>query len=217
MLKRDLLNNIKKAVIEMNEGEIKQICREALEGDISAYEIMTEGLLEGMEQVELLFENQEYYLPEVLMSLDTFNKGVEVVKPHIVENSNADTTRVVIGVVEGDSHDIGKNIVKIMMQSKSIEVYDLGRDVLLSRFIEKAEEVDAHAIGMSTLMTTTMEGMKIVIDKLKESNIRDKYKVMVGGAPLTEEYASSIGADIYEKDASCAIKKLIELLKLKEE
>ncbi len=212
MFKVNLLDKIKKAIIEMDEDEIDKLCNEALNNDISANDIMKQGLMAGMDEVESMFEREEYFLPEVLMCLDTFNKGIEVVKPYIIKYEDQNNIKIVIGVVEGDSHDIGKNIVKIMMQSRGIEVYDLGRDVPLHQFIDKAEEIEAHAIGMSTLMTTTMEGMKAVIDKLEENGIRHKYKVMIGGAPVSERYAKSIGADIYTKDANQAAKKLISIL-----
>ncbi|KNF07615.1 dimethylamine corrinoid protein 1 [Gottschalkia purinilytica] len=212
MLKENLFNDIKKSVVDMEEQAVVDLCKEALDKGIPAYEIITDALIKGMDEVSRLFEEEEYYLPEVLVCSDAFNSGIEVVKPYIDKNNDDKPIKVVIGVVEGDTHDIGKNLVKIMMQSSGFEVYDLGRDVPLDKFIEKAEEVEADIIGMSTLMTTTMEGMKIVIDKLEEKGIRDKYKVMIGGGPISQHFADSIGADLYTKDANEAARKARELV-----
>lgn len=212
MLKENLFNDIKKSVVDMEEQAVVDLCKEALDKGIPAYEIITDALIKGMDEVSRLFEEEEYYLPEVLVCSDAFNSGIEVVKPYIDKNNDDKPIKVVIGVVEGDTHDIGKNLVKIMMQSSGFEVYDLGRDVPLNKFIEKAEEVEADIIGMSTLMTTTMEGMKIVIDKLEEKGIRDKYKVMIGGGPISQHFADSIGADLYTKDANEAARKARELV-----
>lgn len=215
MSKDNLLYSIMKAVIDMDEEKVGELCKEALNSDISAYEIMTEGLTRGMNEVIKLFEEEEYFLPEVLISSDAFNIGLEIVNPYLEKDENKKVIKIVIGVVEGDTHHIGKNLVKILMETRGIEVYDLGRDVPLDAFIEKAEEIDADIIGMSTLMTTTMKGMKTVIEKLKERGIRDKYKVMIGGGPVSSLYADSIGADLYTEDAVQAaikVKDLIEII-----
>ena len=215
MFKDNLLYSIMKAVIDMDEEKVGKLCKEALNSDISAYEIMTEGLTRGMNEVIKLFEEEEYFLPEVLISSDAFNIGLEIVNPYLEKDENKKVIKIVIGVVEGDTHHIGKNLVKILMETRGIEVYDLGRDVPLDAFIEKAEEIDADIIGMSTLMTTTMKGMKTVIEKLKERGIRDKYKVMIGGGPVSSLYADSIGADLYTEDAVQAaikVKDLIEII-----
>ena len=146
------------------------------------------------------------------MCSDAFNSGLELVKPFIDKGSMGKAIKVVIGVVEGDTHDIGKNLVRIMMEASGFEVYDLGRDVKLESFIEKAEEVNSDIICMSTLMTTTMDGMKTVIDRLIERNIRDKYKIMIGGGPISLRFAEMIGADLYTKDANEAVRKAKELV-----
>ncbi len=161
-----------------------------------------------MDRVGQLYEEQEYFLPEVLTCSDTLNIGLDILKPHISTEISDNPIKVVIGVVEGDTHDIGKNLVKIMTESAGIEVYDLGRDVPLKNFITVAEEVKANFICMSTLMTTTMMGMKTVIDMLKEYNIRDKYKVMIGGGPISQRFADEIGADAYTVDANEAVKRI---------
>lgn len=160
-----------------------------------------------MNKVGQLYEEHEYFLPEVLTCSDTLNIGLDILRPHIKTEITDNPIKVVIGVVEGDTHDIGKNLVKIMTESAGIEVHDLGRDVPLERFIAAAEETKADFICMSTLMTTTMMGMKTVIDMLKKKNIRDKYKVMVGGGPISQKFADEIGADAYAVDANSAVKK----------
>lgn len=215
MSKEKSLDLIKQAVVDMDEEKVRELCKEALNSDISAYEILTEGLTRGMNEVIRLFEEEEYFLPEVLISSDAFNIGLEVVNPYLEKDENKKVIKIVIGVVEGDTHHIGKNLVKILMQTRGIEVHDLGRDVPLDKFIEKAEEINADIIGMSTLMTTTMQGMKVVIEKLKEKGIRDKYKVMIGGGPVSLLYADSIGADLYTEDAVQAairVNGLIEII-----
>lgn len=210
MSKELRLNNIKDLLVEMEDEQVVKLCKEALNEGITAHEIITEGLIEGMNQVSSLFDEEEYFLPEVLICADAFNAGLDVVNPYLTKDESIKSIKVIVGVVEGDTHDIGKNLVKIMMESGGIEVYDLGRDVPLDKFIEKAEEVEADVIGMSTLMTTTMDGMKTVVDKLKEKGIRNKYKVMIGGGPISKHFANSIGADIYTRDANEAVRKVKE-------
>ncbi|AFS78169.1 dimethylamine corrinoid protein MtbC [Gottschalkia acidurici 9a] len=212
MSKEKLFNDIKESVIEMEEEEVLDLCKEALDKGIPAYEIITDGLIKGMDEVSRLFEEEEYFLPEVLICSDAFNGGLDIVKPYLDKNSGEKPIKIVMGVVEGDTHDIGKNLVKIMMESAGFEVHDLGRDVPLDKFIETAEEIEADIIGMSTLMTTTMDGMKTVIDKLSEKGIRDKYKVMIGGGPISQHFANMIGADLYTSDASEAARKAKELV-----
>jgi dimethylamine corrinoid protein len=165
-----------------------------------------------MDEVSRLYDEEEYFLPEVLMCSDAFNAGLNIVKPYLDKEAMSAPIKVVIGVVEGDTHDIGKSLVRIMLEASDFEVYDLGRDVKLNRFIETAEEVNADIICMSTLMTTTMDGMQIVINSLKEKNIRDKYKVMIGGGPISQHFAGLIGADSYAKDASEAVRKARQLM-----
>jgi len=212
MDKESLFKEISNAVVEMEEQKVIELCKECLEQNIDAYETITDALVPGMDRVSSLYEEEEYFLPEVLICSDVFNSGLEVVKPYIDKSSITKPIKVVIGVVQGDTHDIGKNLVRILMSASGMEIHDLGRDVKLDRFIEKAEEINADIICMSTLMTTTMDGMKTVIDKLKEKNIRDRYKVMIGGGPISQHFANIIGADLYTKDASEAVRKAKELV-----
>lgn len=212
MNKELLFKEISNAVVEMEEQKAIELCKECLEQNIDAYETITDALVPGMDRVSSLYEEEEYFLPEVLICSDVFNSGLEVLKPYIDRSSITKPIKVVIGVVQGDTHDIGKNLVRILMSASGMEIHDLGRDVKLDRFVEKAEEINADIICMSTLMTTTMDGMKTVIDKLKEKNIRDKYKVMIGGGPISQHFADIIGADLYTKDASEAVRKAKELV-----
>lgn len=208
MKEEKLFEEISEAVIEMQDDLVAELCNRSLELSIPADKTIAKGLVVGMDKVGQLYEENEYFLPEVLTCSDTLNIGLDILKPHIKVDVTANPIKVVIGVVEGDTHDIGKNLVKIMTESAGIEVYDLGRDVPLKNFITVAEEVGANFICMSTLMTTTMMGMKSVIDMLKENNIRDKYKVMIGGGPISQRFADEIGADAYTVDANEAVKRM---------
>lgn len=212
MEQNEIFREIITAIVEMEEEKVAELSKRSLELNIKADDIITKALIPGMDEVSRLYEEEEYFLPEVLMCSDAFNAGLNVVKPFLDSNSIKRPVKIVIGVVEGDTHDIGKNLVKIMMESAGFEVNDLGRDVKLDKFIEAAETANADIICMSTLMTTTMDGMKTVIEKLNEKNIRNKYKVMIGGGPISKHFADLIGADAYAKDATEAVKKAKEIL-----
>jgi len=212
MEKNILFKNICDAVVDMEEDVVAELCRLSLEENISAYETITYGLIAGMDVVGKLYQEGEYFLPEILICSDAMNVGLDILKPHLERDILDKEIKIIIGVVEGDTHDIGKNLVKIMMESAGFNVIDLGRDVKLDRFVEAAEIEKADAICMSTLMTTTMPGMKSVIDSLNEKNIRDKYKVMIGGGPVSQKFADTIGADIYTVDANSAVRRLKEVL-----
>ena len=174
-----------------------------------------DGLVDGMNKASDLFDEEEYFVTDVLLCSDAMYAGLEVLKPHLpLSESKVSKPKVVIGVVEGDTHDIGKNLVKIMLDTAGFEMYDLGRDVPLNEFIDKALEIDASLICMSTLMTTTMSGMKTVIDNLKEKGIRNKFKVMVGGSPISRKYTNEIGADGYSANAVEAVKVAKELVNM---
>ena len=211
MEKEKLFAAIAENVVEMEEDIVEELCNQALNEGYDAAETINSGLIPGMDKVGELYESGEYFLPEVLTASYAMNVGIDVLKPHIRQETTGEKIRVVIGVVEGDTHDIGKNLVKIMSESGGFEVYDLGRDVPLAEFVDKAEEVGADFICLSTLMTTTMGGMKTVIDMLSERGIRDKYKVMIGGGPISQKFADDIGADAYTTDASSAVKMMKEI------
>ena len=200
------LEEIAKAIVDMDEDNIIPLIDKALEAKVLPEEIYNDGLSKGMLDVTKLFENKEYFVSEVIVCADTLNVGVNYLRNKFPTKQDAKGPKVIIGVVEGDTHDIGKNLVKIMLDTAGFEMYDLGRDVPLDNFVDKAIEVGASLICMSTLMTTTMDGMRIVIEKLKEKGIRDNVKVMVGGSPISQKYANEIGADGYSANAVGAVK-----------
>lgn len=193
------------------EGTIK-LSKQCLENGISAYDAIDKGLAAGMNKAGQLYEEEEYYIPELLMCSDAMYSGLEVLKPFLQKNEIESKKKVVIGVVQGDTHDIGKNLVKIMLETEGFEVIDLGRDIPPIEFVNKAKEVNASIIVLSTLMTTTMEGMAEVINLLKEEGIRDKVKVMIGGGPISQSFADKIGADLYTTNASNASKSAKAIL-----
>lgn len=211
MEREELFEKISEAVVEMEDEEVVDLCQQALDMGIDAAETIKEGLIRGMDKVSQLYETGEYFLPEVLTASFALNEGVDLLKPHIKQEESECSVKIVIGVVEGDTHDIGKNLVKIMCESAGFEVYDLGRDVPIDEFIRVAKEKECDFICMSTLMTTTMAGMRTLIEKLKEQGIRDQFKVMIGGGPISQKFADEIGADAYTVDAASAVKKMKEL------
>ncbi|GAA0116285.1 corrinoid protein [Clostridium senegalense] len=211
MNKEELFKNISDAIVDMEEDVTRELCEKSLEVGIPAYETINNGLIKGMDRVGKLYEEEEYFLPEVLICSDAMNEGLDILKPHLDRGILDKPLKVVIGVIEGDTHDIGKNLVKVMMEAAGFTVYDLGRDVPVTRFVEEAEEKEVDIICMSTLMTTTMPGMKSVIDNLKNKNIRERFKVMIGGGPVSQKFASEIGADFYTVDANEAVRKVKEV------
>ena len=183
---------------------VKALVQQALDEGIDPKEILNEGLLDGMMIIGGKFKRNEIFVPEVLVAARAMNAGISILKPKLIEVGNEPIGRVVLGTVEGDLHDIGKNLVGMMLQGAGFEVIDLGVDVKPEVFIEKAEAEDADIICMSALLTTTMTNMQNVIDMLKDQNLRDKYIIMVGGAPVNESFAQEIGADYYTPDAASA-------------
>ena len=211
MEKEKLFQQISDNVVEMEDEVVEELCRQALDAGYDAAETINKGLIPGMDRVGVLYEEGEYFLPEVLTASFALNAGLDVLRPHIKQEESGEKIKIVIGVVEGDTHDIGKNLVRIMAESAGFEVIDLGRDVPLEDFVNRAEEEGCDFICLSTLMTTTMPGMKTVIDMLVERGIREKYKVLIGGGPLSQKYADDIGADAYTVDANAAVRKMKEL------
>ena len=183
---------------------VRALVQQALEEGIDAKVILEEGLLGGMMIVGGKFKRNEVFVPEVLVAARAMNAGIAVLEPRLVEIGNQPVGRAVVGTVKGDLHDIGKNLVVMMLKGAGFEVYDLGVDVEPERFVEKAEETGADIIGMSALLTTTMPNMRDIIRPLEEKGIREKYIVMIGGAPVNESFAKEIGADFYTADAASA-------------
>ena len=205
--KEELLEKLSECVVEMEDEEVVDVATEYMESGYPALDGIMEGLVDGMNKASDLYDEEEYFVTDLLLCSDAMYSGIDILKPHLpVEENKGEKLKIVIGVVEGDTHDIGKNLVKIMLDTAGFEMYDLGRDVPLDNFVDKAIEVGASLICMSTLMTTTMDGMRIVIEKLKEKGIRDNVKVMVGGSPISQKYANEIGADGYSANAVGAVK-----------
>ncbi|WP_276838862.1 corrinoid protein, partial [Anaerovibrio lipolyticus] len=171
MEKEELLRQIADAVVEMEEDTVEELAQQSLTAGIDAYETIDLGLAKGMERAGQLFDEEEYFVPELLMCSDAMNVGIDVLKPHLKSENVSKKGKVVIGVVEGDTHDIGKNLVRLMMETGGFEVLDLGRDIPPAEFVSKAEEYGADIIGIATLMTTTMPGMKEVVDILANKGI----------------------------------------------
>lgn len=183
---------------------VKILVQEALDEGMDPKVILNEGLLAGMMIIGGRFKREEVFVPDVLMAARAMNMGISILEPKLIEMGNEPIGKAVIGTVKGDLHDIGKNLVAMMLKGAGFEIYDLGVDVEADAFIEKAEEVNADIICMSALLTTTMHSMKGVLELLEERNLRGKYIVMVGGAPVTEAFAKEIGADYYTPDATTA-------------
>ncbi len=204
-IEMSIINEISEFVQKGRSKNVKALVEQALAEGVNAKEILDNGLLDGMLIIGGKFRRNEVYVPEVLVAARAMNAGITVLEPKLIEIGVEPVGKAVIGTVKGDLHDIGKNIVTIMMKGAGFEILDLGVDVPSETFVEKAEEFGADVICMSALLTTTMDNMKEVIDLLKAKGVREKYIVMVGGAPITDEFASQIGADHYTLDAaSCA-------------
>ena len=183
---------------------IKELVQQALDQGVSATEILNEGLLAGMSVVGEKFKNNEVYVPEVLVAARAMNTGTQILKPYLTASGFTAAGRVCIGTVQGDLHDIGKNLVKMMLEGQGLEVIDLGTDVAPETFVKTAIEQDCKVICCSALLTTTMSVMEEVVRAAEAAGIRDKVKIMVGGAPVNQEYADKIGADCYSVDAASA-------------
>jgi corrinoid protein of di/trimethylamine methyltransferase len=184
--------------------KVKELVAQALADGEDASKILSEGLLAGMSIIGGKFKNNEVYVPEVLIAARAMNAGMEVLKPALASSDVKSRGKAILGTVKGDLHDIGKNLVKIMFEGKGIEVIDIGTDVPPEKFITAAIDQDAKIIACSALLTTTMGVMKDVVEKAVEMGVRDKFKIMIGGAPVTENYKVSIGADYYAPDAASA-------------
>lgn len=195
--------------------KVKELVQQALDEGIEPKVILNDGLLSGMTIIGEQFKKEEVFVPDVLVAARAMNMGIEVLGPRLAAEGNKPIGRAVIGTVKGDLHDIGKNLVAVMLKGAGLEIYDLGVDVDASVFIDKAEEYKADIICMSALLITTMGSMKEVIELLKERNLRGKYLVMVGGAPVTEVFAMEIGADYYTPDAATAAEVAKQILTMK--
>jgi 5-methyltetrahydrofolate--homocysteine methyltransferase len=205
-----LLDDIRESLIDGEMNSVTEGVTNALEEGIEPADILNNALIAGMTEVGQLFEDGEFFVPEMLIAARAMQAGVAILKPKLVEKDIKPLGRIVIGTVKGDLHDIGKNLVTMMLEGVGFEVFDLGTDVSPEKFVEAVKEHDAQIIGMSALLTTTMPAMRAVIEKLKEEGLREKVSVMVGGAPVTQNFAEEIGADIYTPDGPSAARKAKE-------
>ncbi|MDU5341562.1 corrinoid protein [Anaerococcus vaginalis] len=210
---KEYLDKMAEMVVEMEDEEIGDLCREYLKEGYDPEDAIFNGLIKGMNEVGKLFEEEEYFISDLLICSDAMYNGIDVLKEKIESYGENNLATAVIGVVEGDTHDIGKNLVKLMLEVNGFKMIDLGKDVPCEKFVDEAIKNDAQFIMMSTLMTTTMANMKKVIDILNERNIRDQFIVMVGGGPVSESFAKDIGADAYSENANEAVKVAKSLIK----
>jgi len=212
-LKREeILAGLEKSVVGGKKDEAIKDAKAALDSGIKALDAIDHGLIKGMTIVGDKYAVHELYLPQVLLAADAMYGALDVLLPHIPKEEAAKRVGVVIGVVEGDVHDIGKNLVKTMLTAAGMSVTDLGRDVPIENFVNSTKEKDANVVAMSTLMTPTMDGMKLCVDGLIEAGLRMKVKIIIGGAPTSQEFADDIGADLHGINAQEAVNKLKAVL-----
>jgi 5-methyltetrahydrofolate--homocysteine methyltransferase len=204
----DLRNSVIKGELNATQDQVNQ----ALAENIPPEEILTEGLISAMTEVGRMFENGEFYIPEMLISARAMKGGLAILRPKLAAANIKAIGKVVIGTVQGDLHDIGKNLVGMMLEGAGFEVIDLGVDVSPEKYIAAVNEHNPDLIGCSALLTTTMPRMKDILLALQAAGLRDSVKVMIGGAPVTEQYAKDIGADIFAQDAASAAQYARQLM-----
>jgi len=206
------LKQIAENLIKGDAAKVKELTQKAVDEREDVEKILNEGLLAGMSVVGDKFKKNEIYVPEVLIAARAMKAGMEIIRPLLTEKGVKGAGKVVLGTVRGDLHDIGKNLVGMMLEGAGFEVIDLGVDVSPEKFVEEVKKTGAQIVGLSALLTTTMPGMKDVIAALTEEGIRKNVKVMIGGAPVTQDYADEIEADGYAPDAASAVDKVKELI-----
>ena len=208
--KEELLVKLKETVVEYEEEECAEAAQEALDAGIDPMEAIMSGLAAGMEEVGVLFDKNEYFVPEVLMCADALYKGLDILRPHIKVDPDVPKASIIIGSIQGDVHDIGKNLVKMMFDVSGWEVYDMGADVPIEDFVAKQAEVNADILAMSAMMTTTMMSMKKVIPMVKEKS--PDCQILLGGAPVTQDVAKLFGADGYADSAGNAVSEAVRMI-----
>jgi len=201
------LSDISKALQRGRADKVSELVKQALKENIAPKKILEEGLIQGMSIIGEKFKKNEVYVPEVLIAARAMHAGMDVLKPKLTQTGVKNVGKVVMGTVKGDLHDIGKNLVEMMLEGAGFEVIDLGTDVSEEKFVEAVKVHQPNIVGMSALLTTTMVNIPEVIKALEVAGLRDKVKVMVGGAPITQNYADQIGADGYSPDAASAVDK----------
>jgi corrinoid protein of di/trimethylamine methyltransferase len=211
---KELMKALQEAVVNYDEDKVKELSQAVIDEGVDPFTATMDGLAEGMIQVGDLYNKKEYFVPELLMCADALYAGLDLLKPAIEASGRKSEAKgsIVLGVVEGDVHDIGKNLIKMMFEVAGWTVYDLGKDVPLDRFVEEQLRTDSDIVGLSALMTTSMISMPEIVKKLKEKN--PKVRVMLGGAPITPEVVEKYGADGYARDAGTAVDEAIKLIKM---
>jgi len=210
-----VLNEISASIRKGNSSSIKNLIESGLKEQCTPLDLLNNGLIPGMKEISLLFKENEIYIPEVLVAASAMHAGMDVLRPLLTKAEKKLFKRVLIGTVKGDLHNIGKNLVIIMLEGAGFEVIDLGVDVAPEKFVEKTIEYSPHILALSALLTTTMPMMKITLDALRAGGIRKKVKVLIGGAPITSRFAQLIKADGYADDASTAVEVAKKMLKIK--
>ena len=206
----DWMQRISEGIVKGKKKEIATIAADAIKNGVSASALVDEAVIPAMNTVSELWRNQEYYLPEVMRSAATMQAAMDALKPYLVSGDHGKDVRVSIGTVQGDIHDIGKNLVAIMLEGAGYRIENLGVDLPPERFLEAVRD-GAKVIGLSSLLTTSMDGMRNVIECIEESGLRDQVKILVGGAPVTEAFAKKVGADYYADNAADAVEILNKL------
>jgi len=212
MTETNILNDLKEAVLVGDDDLAFDLAKKALDNNTAAIAILKQGIVPGIQEAGEKWKRNEYFQPDIVMSAEAFRMAMEVIEPRLSSEDYSATGKVVIGTVAGDMHTLGKLMVKAMLRSGGFEVIDIGVDTSVATFIEKVKEHNPDILGLGCYMTTTMLDMKEVITSLQNNGIRDKVRVMIGGVPITQEFADEIGADAWGKDAFDAVEKAIKLM-----
>lgn len=207
-----ILIAVKNALISGDKSHLVELTKQALSQGIKPEKILYGGLVPGMDVVGEKFKNDEFYIPEVILRAIIFKENVNILRPLLMDHDIKTMGKVLIGTVQGDLHDVGKNLVSLMLEASGYQVIDLGVDIAIQTFVEKAKEHNVNIVGLSALLTTTMPNMKKVIQALQEEGLRGKVKVIIGGAPVSQSFADQVGADAYGHDATDAVEKIRLLL-----
>jgi len=208
----NILDNLRASVIEGDAAQAPALVKQAMDAGLPPEQILNEGLISAMAQVGKLFEEGEFFVPEMLIAARAMKAGLGLLRPSLAAANVKAVGKVVIGTVQGDLHDIGKNLVAMMLEGAGFEIVDLGTDVSPQKFVDAIRQHQPQLVGLSALLTTTMPKMKDTVEALKEAGLRDRVKVMIGGAPVTDKYAGDIGADLYAPDASSAATRAKQLI-----
>ena len=214
MTESEIIGKLKESILIFDVELSEKSAQEAVNNDIDPLKAVEEGLVKGLDIIGEKYENDEIFLPELMMAANTFQTAMQILEPKISEKGQERAKKgiIVLGTVKGDIHKIGKDIVTLLFRTAGYEVHDLGEDVDLFTFIENAKKVNADAIGLSALLTSTLSGQKDVIDALTQEGMRDKYIIMVGGGATTPEWAETIGADLFAENAQAAVRRLTEMI-----